>query len=39
MFIAIYFIWVIWKKRKDTKQGKVCCNGCSDCSMNKYCEK
>ncbi|WP_084145864.1 FeoB-associated Cys-rich membrane protein [Anaerovorax odorimutans] len=39
MLITIYFAWVIWEKRKDTKQGKVCCNKCSDCPIRKYFEK
>lgn len=32
-----YTAFIIFKKAKDVKQGKSCCDGCSSCSSRAKC--
>lgn len=35
--IAIYFIYIIYKKMKDIKNGKFCDCGCDSCLIKSQC--
>jgi len=35
--IAIYVIYIIYKKVKDIKAGKFCSCGCGDCPSKEKC--
>ena len=39
VLILLYIVWVILKKRKDIKEGKMCHCGCSGCSAQSSCDK
>jgi len=36
--IVIYFIYVIYKKIKDIRKGKLCSSGCANCPMKDKCD-